>query len=66
MRLLLVVLCAIVMFGCGKKSDTQEPSTAQQAIEGFTGKKSVDRYLDTKKTITDIQAKQKERYEKVP
>ncbi len=61
------VLALIGIVGCSKKvEDSKEPSAAQQAIDGATGRAAVRSYLDTKETIKDINQKQKEQHDKIP
>lgn len=66
MKTILAVVLAVLAGACGRQENKSEPSTAEQVIDGVTGRGAVKQYLDTKQTIKEIEVKQKERYDKIP
>ncbi len=69
-RLLLLTLLLTLNLSCipeNKKEPKQseEKSTARQAIEGFTGKTAVDNYQRTKQKIKEAGASEKEKFNEV-
>lgn len=66
MRVTMILATVILVAGCSQKPNAETkadatpkpPSTAQQAIDGFTGRTAVKQGKKAQQQITDISAKE--------